>query len=258
MTASTLQEATVLLEARTRTDYDIPPKWAWGSVASYVIWTAIPIIVYLDRGRSGTQLAIPLGILGLAGFLSSTLSSYLVYRLVNRRNTHFAREEAFLWKTLDTVKSKTPQTDMRTLLPLSSAEQGLAQLSETGREHSAILWALLTLIPYIGWVAMIYVLAFLSNDIRKHELREDLVLEDLGRVLKTQGGQDLPMRQRRVPNRSIPLHVLLSIATLCVFLLVWLYQLVKDPQAHFEYHRSFEEVLPGFQLGTGQSVGGPA
>ena len=235
-----------LLETRGRTDNDIPTRWVWAPVSSYTVWTAIPIISYI-YGPTGTELMVPLGILGLAGFVFSTASSHLVYQLVNRRNTHFARQEVLLWKALDAARSKASPTDMKTRIPLNSAEQDLGKLGETGREHSAILWTILTLIPYLGWIAMIYVLAFLSNDIWKHEVREDLVLEDLGRVLKEQGGTNLPVRRVRVPNRPVIAYVAASILTLGVFLLLWLLLAVEDPRAHFEYHRHFEEALVGPQ-----------
>ncbi len=237
-----------LLEARARTDYEIPVKWVWAPVASYITWATIAILAYLNRGQPATQLTIPLGTLGLAGFASSALSSYLVYLLVNRRNQHFAMEETLLWSTLDTAKAEASQADMKTQLALSSAERDLAGLSDIGKEHSAILWALLTLIPYLGWIALAYVLAFLTHDICKHEQREDLVVEDIGRVT-----QALPLRTKRTPNRPVILYILASFATLGVFLLPWLYQAVRDPQAHFEYHRSFETILlpvSGSQGGT--------
>lgn len=239
MTTQPVQpELTPLLEARPRTDYEIPIKWVWAPVASYIIWATIPIITYLYREPLGTQLAIPLGVLGLAGFVLSAASSYLVYHLVNRRNSHLARAETLLWTTLDTARARAQQTDMKTQVALGSAEHNLSWLTELGKEHSAILWAVLTLIPYLGWLAMTYVLAFLTHDLSKHEQREDLVIEDLGRVV-----QSVPLRTKRVPRRPIILYILASLATLGVFLPFWLYQAVRDPQAHFEYHRSAEPTL---------------
>ncbi len=223
--------------------------------ASYITWAMIPVIFYLSRSTEA-DLTIPLGILGLAGFLFSTASSHLVYQLVNRRNMHFAREEDLLWTALATAKSATLPADMKTRLPLSSAEQNLVSMVDTGREHSAILWALLALIPYVGWIAIVYVLAFLSSDLRKHELREDLVLEDLSRAWKGGGGTDLPTRRKRVPSRPVIAYVILSILTLGIFLLAWLLLTIEDPEAHFEYHRHFEDFLVGPQPVSQGTAGG--
>jgi len=244
MTTSTVQtELAPFLEARNKTDHEIAPKWVWAAVASYVTWSAVAVIGIINRGLPVTQLTVPIGLLGLAGLIFSAASSYLVYQLINRRNMHFAREEALLWKTLDQVRSKTPQSDMRTLLPLSFAEQNLFRLSAMGKERSAVLWGLLALIPYAGWLAIVYALAFLSHDLGKHEQMEDMVLEDMGRVMVAQSGQAFPTRLGRMPRQTVPLYLVFSIITLGIFPLVWFYLSVKDPQAHFEYHRSVEASL---------------
>ncbi len=261
---------TDLSEARTGTDYAIPAKWICASIAAYTTWTAIAVISYVYSGDTSIPLASVLGGLGLAGFVFSALSSYLVYRLVNRRNQHFAREENLLWSTLDTARATVQQSDMRLQIALSSAERDLTRLAEKGKEHSAVLWALLTLIPYAGWIFLIYVLSFLSNDLRKHEMQEDLVLESLGGIAKVQRGVDLPIRHRRVPNRPVILYATLNIlgpgillslwlnlaalSESVVFLasgllllgivqLLWLFQSVKDPNSHFEHHVSIETIL---------------
>ncbi len=268
----------------SRTDYVITTKWIWAPVASYAIWTIIAVIRYAYRGDAGTPLGTTFGGLDLAGFVFSAPFSYLVYKLVNRRNQHFAREENLLWSTVETTKAKVQQSDMRSQIALASAERDLARLADNGKEHSAVLWALLTLIPYAGWIFLIYVLSFLLSDVRKHELQEDLVLEDLGGIMKTQRGLDLPIRRRRIPNRPVILYAALSLVgpgvllslwinlnlnfemaigspspsvvsaesivllasgllLLAIVQLFWLFQAMKDPNSHFEHHRSFEKVL---------------
>ncbi len=256
MTTSTVQtELAPFLEARNKTDHEIAPKWVWAAVASYITWAAVAVIGIINRGLPVTQLTVPIGLLGLAGLIFSAASSYLVYQLINRRNMHFAREEALLWKTLDQVRSKTPQSDMRTLLPLSFAEQNLFRLSVMGKERSAVLWGLLALIPYAGWLAIVYALAFLSHDLGKHEQMEDMVLEDMGRVMMAHSGPAFPTRLGRMPRQTVPLYLVFSIITLGIFPLVWLYLSVKNPQAHFEYHRSVEASLASSLASFGPAGG---
>ena len=262
MTTSTVQtELAPFLDARDRTDYEIPPKWVWAAVGSYVTWAAVvaviavPVVTILNGTLPVTLLTWPIGLLGLAGLMFSAASSYLVYQLISRRNMHFAREEALLWKILDNVRSRTPQSDMRTLLPLSSAERDLIMLSMMGKERSAVLWSLLAVIPYVGWFAITYALAFLSHDLRKHEQMEDMVLEDMSRVATAQGGQSYPIRPGRMPRQTVPLYLVFSIITLGIFPLVWLYFSVKDPESHFEYHRSVEAILASTSASLGPSGG---
>ncbi len=282
MTMEAPLKQTDLLGAMSRTDYVIATKWIWAPVASYAIWTMIAVIRYVYRGDAGIPLGTIFGGLDLAGFVFSAPFSYLVYKLVNRRNQHFAREEDLLWSTVESTKAKVQQSDMRSQIALASAERDLARLADNGKEHSAVLWALLTLIPYAGWIFLTYVLSFLLSDVRKHELQEDLVLEDLGGIMKAQRGVDLPIRLRRVPNRPVILYAALSLVgpgvllslwlsltfemsigspnpsvaspesivllasglfLLAIVQLFWLFQAMKDPDSHFEHHRSFERIL---------------
>ncbi len=242
MTASTLQpELALLLDARSKTDYEIPSDRVWAAAASYAIWVAIAVLTYLAL-QPAAPLMIIVGVLGLVGFVFSAMTSHLLYGLMNRRNAHSAREEALFWKTLDDLKSRTSQGDMKTLLPLTSAEQNLVRLSETN-EHSAVLWALLTMIPYAGWVFLTFSLAFVSHDFSKHEQLEGMIMEDLDRVLRSQGAQGLPTRLGKISRPPVILYVVLSLVTLGIFPIVWLYLAIQDPRPHFEYHRSVEMYL---------------
>ena len=244
-------ELTRLVEIRPRTDYSVAPRWIWATGAGFAIWAAIPVTVYLYSGQTAIPLAIPLGILGLSGFIASATSSYLVYQIINRRNLHFARTEELLWKILDAQKSKAQPSDMKIQLPIASTEQDLRRLAGKP-ERSAVLWGLLTLIPYLGWLALIYVLAFLSRDFDNHERWEDLTIEDLSRVTVAHGGPAAPRRQWHMPRQSVPAYVVFSFITLGIFPIVWLYFTVTDPKIHFEYHRTFEPVFAAALTVQGQ------
>jgi len=254
MSQTVQTELTSLVDVGVRTDYSVAPRWVWAAVAGYVIWAAIPVTVYLYAGQTAVPLAIPLGILGLSGLFASATSSYLVYRLINRRNLHFARTEELFWKILDMQKSKAQPSDKKIQLPIASTEQDLRRLAGKP-ERSAVLWGLLTLIPYLGWLALIYVLAFLSRDFDHHERWEDLTIEDLNRVGVARGGPEAPRRQWRTPRQSVPAYIVFSFITLGVFPIVWLYFAVTDPKNHFEYHLTFEPMLAADLTAQGQ-VGG--
>lgn len=235
-------ELTSYFETRARTDYSIRPALVWASVASYSIWATLAIAAY-TRPIPDNELSTLLSGLGLLGLLSSAPASYLVYLLVNRRNIHLAREEPLLAGIVRYLRSKTEPADLQTLLPIESAEYNLARFSTATKEHSAVLWALLTMIPYTGWVFLMFALTFLSRDFHAHEQREDLVLEDLGRTIVLRGGQAIPARQWRTPNPSVPLYIVLSVLSLGVFLFAWQYLAIDDPRTHFQHHQAVEPIL---------------
>jgi len=199
MTSPALVEQTIqesLFKDRERTDFVPPDIWILIPIANYALWSLIALLPVLTGAAGLSQLTISLAILELVGFLLSTTTGYLVYTLVNRRNTHMAREQALFAETLDSIKSRTRSDDLKTLFPLSSAEHYFSQLVQGSGERSAFLWGLLAALPYAGWLALIFFLWFLSDDWKKHEVKEELLLQDLDRSLVASGRQPVPRRER--------------------------------------------------------------
>src|SRR5213593_315267 len=173
-----------LVAARPRTDSVVPELWISVPITTFFFWALIAVVIATDSDSAFSNLTVPLGILTfsfnllgileMTGLLLSAATAYLVYMLVNRRNIHVAREQAVLAKTLDWAMFRTKQDDLKTLLPLNSAEHGFAELVQSSGEKSGILWGMLSMIPFVGWLAMVYVLSFLSGDLKKHELREEV------------------------------------------------------------------------------------
>ncbi len=250
MAAQSLERPTLetLLGSRRITDSYIRGVWIALPTANYAVWSIIAIVEFLaffEAVGIPEQLTVPLALLGSVGLLASAASSYFVYILINRRNVHFARQEALLARALESIKSSTSQDDMKTLFPLDSAEHNFLQISQASGEKSAVLWALLTLLPYVGGVILLYVLGFLSEDFKKHEVGEDLVTQDLDRTLKAMGSEGMPLKARRssLAHRNTLAILVASILTLGLFELYWLYLAIKDPLPHFEYHQLFEDRL---------------
>jgi hypothetical protein len=135
------------------------------------------------------------------------------------------------------------------------AEVGLSSLERTVREaraeetdKGAVLWAILSAVIFIAeW----YINYFLMKDFYTHERREDGFWEDLGKVSDKLGVKfSAPRRSEILPNRSFVLYLILSIITLGLFRIYWLYVLLKDPNEHFKYHIQAEDHL----LSTLESV----
>ncbi len=230
------------MRIREKTDATLPNSWLLTPIASYVIWAFVAALV----GTSGIlgigSLAYALTILGLAGFFLSTGTAYLVFRLVNRRNNHFAREQALLWQSLERVRSSVKPIDMNAQMALNWADRNFGRLAETSGERSAVLWALLTLIPYAGWLVLIVVLSFLSDDMNGHKIREENVVQDLNGYFRTVGSPGLPLPLHRSRHLFV-LYAVLSIVTLGVFSLFWLYESMTAPLGHFQYHLALEDSL---------------
>ncbi|MEA2090145.1 MAG: DUF4234 domain-containing protein [Thermoproteota archaeon] len=177
-------------------------------------------------------------VLSVIGFIVSIV---LIYKLVKRRNTHFKRQTFLFEDALTTIKDVASKKDVNVDVELSSCERTLREMKAEETEKSAALWAILSAIIFIAtW----YVYYFLMKDFYKHERREEGLLEDVSRVLSKCDIAFTPTRRMEmVPDRSFVLYLILSIITLGLFNIYWLYVLIKDPNNHFKYHIHFEDEL---------------
>jgi len=223
-------------DIRMRSEYDKMMSTAW--LAIYLV----PIIVIL--------MTIPAMLLGapeilllspILAIISFIVSIVLIYKLVDRRNTHFKRQMFLMEDMIKLIRKIAEQkkTDVETELSLCERTLREAKTEET--EKNAVLWAILSAIIFIAtW----YVYYFLMKDFYKHERREDGFWEDTSKILGKLGISFTPPRRvNPLPNRSFVLYLILSIITLGIFGIYWLYVLIKDPNEHFKYHASVDEEL---------------
>lgn len=266
----------MLVQMRPRTDVEIPPTWLLLPLASYLVWAAFAVEGWIGGVGLGTVNLGPLGVIdfsfsgilgliGILGLMSSAGSSYVIYRLMDRINMHSARTQILLSKTLGALESRVGGVQgSGALLPLNSAESNLLRLAHGERERSATLWALLALVPFIGWIFMVGALWLLSRDLSRHKHREGVVLEDVDRTLRTSGLQGIQVANVQTHSRVVlgvtiiivSLIELLSTflfgfegasvlvyLTLGVFSLVWIDLAIRDPGRHFHYHSLVESEI---------------
>lgn len=185
-----------------------------------------------------------------AGFYIALLVSFilfviLMYQLVKRRNHHFRRQILLFEDIAATIRKATVKKGVDAEFDLGSLDRTLREIKaeETESEKSAMLWAILA--PLNGF-ALLYVWYFLMKDFIKHEKREDAFWAETSRILgKTGIKLDLPPRTEPLLDRSFALYFILTIITVGLFGVYWLYALLKDPNAHFRYHMKAEDqILP--------------
>jgi len=256
---------------RTKTDAEIPIVLLLLPLASYLVW-AVFAVAWWSTGASEivgngisasilinpTPFAAGLGVLGLA---ASAASSYVVFTLVNRGNEHSSRTRALLLGALGSLEARARTSGQQTLLPLNSAEEGFYNLVRGERERSAVLWALLSLIPFVGWAFLAVAQWRLSRDLAKHGRLEGLVFEDVDRTLRTVGTRGIPVRYAPIRSHDalgitiviVSIIELLSsfvlgfvgslvliYLTVGAFSLFWIDLSITDPTGHFHYHSQLE------------------
>ncbi len=267
-----------LVQMRTRTDVEIPTVWLLLPLASYLLWAVVAVIWWSAGGGLGaSDLTLVISGLGIVGLVASAAGSYVVFRLVNRGNEHSGRTRALLLSALNSLEAQAGASGPQALLPLNSAEEGFSRLAGGERERSAVLWALLSLIPFVGWIFLAVAQLRLSRDLSKHSRLESLVFEDVDRTLRSIGMKGISVRYAPVrPHDTLGVIVvicsvielfsafvlgaagalILVYLTIGAFSLFWIDLSIRDPTGHFHYHSQLEgDILRALPDGTSTSAG---
>jgi H+/Cl- antiporter ClcA len=165
----------------------------------------------------------------------------LIYKLARRRNSHFKRQIFLFEDVMAAVKAIAMKKGVDVEVGLVSGDRTVREAKAEETEKSAVLWAILSVITGI---AVFYVWYFLMKDFYKHERREDGFWEDASKTLDKCGVKfSVPRRMETLQDRSFALYFILTLVTLGLFGIYWVYVLLKDPNEHFRYHVQVEDQL---------------
>jgi len=222
-------------DIRMRMECDKMMSTAW--LLIYLI-PVIMILIAIPAIFLAPAIILLTSILGIISFIVSIV---LVYKLVDRRNSHFKRQIFLMEDTINSLRKIAGQKKVSVETELSLCERTLREARTEETEKNAVLWAILSAIIFIAtW----YVYYFLMKDFYKHERREDGFWEDVSKIFGKLGVSFTPPRRMNpMPDRSFILYLILSIITLGIFGIYWLYVLIKDPNEHFRYHAQIDEEL---------------
>ncbi len=253
-----------LLQMRARTDVEIPIKWLLLSLGNYLLWAVVAIALWSSEAGVIVDLTVLFSGLAIAGLGLSSGTAYLVFKLLNRMNEHSTRSRSMLWAAIDTLRKEVGDSDQQSLLLLNTTEVGFRNLAASEKDRGAILWALLSIIPFVGWFFLAVSQWRLSRDLARHDRMESLVLEDVDRTLRNRG-RSIPLTTKMGINPRDILGVsMLAISvlellsgiilgltgalvlvylTIGAFSLFWIDLSVKGPTQHFYYHSKLEPEI---------------
>lgn len=173
-----------------------------------------------------------LGFLLLA--VGAIIGVYLIYVLISRRNAHFERTTMLY----ESISSYLNSSRLR--------ETAVRMKNEQGDEKNPVLWIALylisSLVPILGLIVIIYIFHFLNRDFVKHDRNERIFLEQLSEVLPIDETIHLS-KIGRFPDRNTIMYFVLTVLTLGLFEIYWLYTLINDPNEHFREHRIIEAKI---------------
>jgi len=240
----------VVLEAET-TDYIMPIWLPYLASILAVIGGLAFIAAALGSGMHGhshayyagyeadTAMGLALGagvvLLLLALIVGVIIELYVIYKWISRRNAHFSRVQR-LYSGIISFLEALGVSDPELASMKNIAEE--ARFRES--EKSPGLWLILYIV--LGFIAWAYIMHFLTRDFAEHEHREQMFFKNLAEIAKRRN-KALDPPQRRIPERNTVLYLVLTIITLGLFGLYWIYTVTKDPNEHFAEHRLYERRL---------------
>lgn len=137
----------------------------------------------------------------------------MFYRLIDSRNKHF-RSEANLEKQITALLRKQGKES-----PITS---------ESFSEMNAKVWSAAIILVVPAFV----ITYLLSRDLFMHEKRQDMMLKNL-----------LPERIFMPQTMQITKYVLITIITLGLGIIYWLYKIINMYNAHFKAQREIEKEI---------------
>jgi len=172
-------------------------------------------------------------VLSIAGVV---LGLYILYKLIKRRNDHLRRARR-LWEAVTSFLEAKGFTGERSY----RLKELVDEMKDEEWERSPVLWIILTLLfPPV----VFYIYHFLNKDFRRHEAQEARYYSILVTVLSGRVSVSrMPEFERAVPERSTVLYLVLTLLTLGLFSLYWVYTLADDPNRHFMQHKRLEREL---------------
>ena len=183
-----------------------------------------------------TNMAIGLvALMSIITLIGAVINLYVIYKWIARRNAHFSRIQRLYSGVISFLEA----------LGVSDPElANMKNIAEEARfresEKSAGLWLILYIV--LGFIAWAYIMHFLTRDFVEHEYREQLFFKNLAEIAKRRNLVLEPPR-RTIPDRNTVLYLVLTIITLGLFGLYWIYTVTRDPNEHFLEHRVFEQKL---------------
>ena len=177
--------------------------------------------------------------LAIASFyLILAVGAFAIYYLIERRNSHFGRQQQFFSTLQKYLASKSGPTLGDNVFRLELlAEESIFE----ERDRQSGLWAVLYLFvtPIVGLI----VAYNLTQDLRKHEELQSNYETTLLNAFNESGLPTPTIPTSRLHKRDPMLLIILTAITAGVFWIYWFYTLLKDYNEHFQDQAHSEDQI---------------
>ena len=186
-----------------------------------------------DAGMAVLLTVVTCGIYGL----------YVFYKLMERRDLHFARMANMVNTSVALLKEKAAREGKTELIgqELAQLEMVQREIYEQSRERGAALWLVLAIVTGIATFIGYYLI---MEDFARHDVLEAQYFTLMsGAMTKLGMSSQASQAAPTIPERNFVTFIILTIVTCGIYGLYWLYVLVDDGNRHFEAQVGWEDYI---------------
>ena len=186
-----------------------------------------------DAGMAVLLTVVTCGIYGL----------YVFYKLMERRDLHFARMANTVNTSVALLGEKAAREGKTELISQELAQLEMVQreIYEQSRERGAALWLVLAIVTGIAAIIGYY---FIMDDFARHDILESQYFTLMsGAMAKLGMSSQAAQAAPTIPERSFVTFLVLTIVTCGIYGFYWLYVLVDDGNRHFEAQVQWEDYI---------------
>ncbi len=215
------------------------------------IWLVLPLIGVIGGAvlqgifwvTGGFWVTLIAGV--VASIISVIFFAILNYKLFNRNNQHIKRETMMREGIIDYFRNKGAEKGIseKISVNLSTMDSINYEGKINDDEHNAALWAILPILPVVGWIFLLIALYYLTKFPADHDRRWHAFTQQVQNAGSHMGTKVILPSWKTLPERSYILYLILTIITFGLFGLYWYYVLIKDMNKHFQTQWRFEDQL---------------
>jgi len=248
-------QITEAIRLRAQTDKLLSVAWVALpviAVLALIVWSVLWFVLSgftydpetgaFDWGELGfwEWLAGSVGVFVVVGVLAAIVA----YNLINRRNQHFKREALLRAGVLQYLRERAAAAGGEHMISseLATMQSVHSDANANDDEKSAVLWTILLFIPVVQFFAGLYVLYFLTKYAHEHDQRWQAFMQQAQSAGSKLGMTVVVPSWKALPRRSYVIYLVVTLfLTFYLFLIYWIYVLIKDPNEHFKAQWQFED-----------------
>jgi hypothetical protein len=224
------QQVINAIQSRTQTDEIMGTFWALFLLIAVAIG-----IASIFLGVIGIILWVVFGILELV----------LFYKMLKRNEAHFKREAILRTALVNYFREMGNATYKTQMIgaQLGTMESINQEAASREKDHNVILLVILMIIPIVNFFAMLYILYILTKEPFGHDQRWHAFSQNVQSAAQQVGMNIMTPSWKTLKERSYLLYILLTILTIGIFAIYWVYVLVTDMNEHMQTQWQFEDGL---------------